>query len=139
MIYLFSMKKVKIKYESHIFQNEYIDKMIEESIGNLSESEDEVILSFMITQENIKELVSFIYSEEKVEIKRSNYSLIFKENQMIECDHNTEYGVIKLRTKLKKKLRLGNQFVINYDLFIGNDNIGSYIIKISYEEVIGND
>ena len=54
---------------------------------------------------------------------------------MIECDHNTEYGVIKLITKLKKRLRLDNQIVINYELFIGNGSIGSYIIKVSYEEV----
>lgn len=135
MIYLFSMKKVKIKYESHIFQEDYVDRFKEELVGDLIENDKEIVLSFIINQEDSKELVTFIYSDDKVEIKRSNYTLLFKENQMIECDHNTEYGVIKLITKLKKRLRLDNQIVINYELFIGNGSIGSYIIKVSYEEV----
>ena len=135
MIYLFSMKKVKIKYESHIFQEDYVDRFKEELVGDLIENDKEIVLSFIINQEDSKELVTLIYSDDKVEIKRSNYTLLFKENQMIECDHNTEYGVIKLITKLKKRLRLDNQIVINYKLFIGNGSIGSYIIKVSYEEV----
>lgn len=135
MIYLFSMKKVKIKYESHIFQEDYVDRFKEELVGDLIENDKEIVLSFIINQEDSKELVTFIYSDDKVEIKRSNYTLLFKETQMIECDHNTEYGVIKLITKLKKRLRLDNQIVINYELFIGNGSIGSYIIKVSYEEV----
>lgn len=135
MIYLFSMKKVKIKYESHIFQEDYVDRFKEELVGDLIENDKEIVLSFIINQEDSKELVTLIYSDDKVEIKRSNYTLLFKENQMIECDHNTEYGVIKLITKLKKRLRLDNQIVINYELFIGNGSIGSYIIKVSYEEV----
>lgn len=135
MIYLFSMKKVKIKYESHIFQEDYVDRFKEELVGDLIENDKEIVLSFIINQEDSKELVTLIYSDDKVKIKRSNYTLLFKENQMIECDHNTEYGVIKLITKLKKRLRLDNQIVINYELFIGNGSIGSYIIKVSYEEV----
>ena len=135
MIYLFSMKKVKIKYESHIFQEDYVDRFKEKLVGDLIENDKEIVLSFIINQEDSKELVTFIYSDDKVEIKRSNYTLLFKENQMIECDHNTEYGVIKLITKLKKRLRLDNQIVINYELFIGNGSIGSYIIKVCYEEV----
>ena len=135
MIYLFSMKKVNIKYESHIFQEDYVDRFKEELVGDLIENDKEIVLSFIINQEDSKELVTLIYSDDKVEIKRSNYTLLFKENQMIECDHNTEYGVIKLITKLKKRLRLDNQIVINYKLFIGNGSIGSYIIKVSYEEV----
>lgn len=135
MIYLFSMKKVKIKYESHIFQEDYVDRFKEKLVGDLIENDKEIVLSFIINQEDSKELVTLIYSDDKVEIKRSNYTLLFKENQMIECDHNTEYGVIKLITKLKKRLRLDNQIVINYELFIGNGSIGSYIIKVSYEEV----
>ena len=135
MIYLFSMKKVNIKYESHIFQEDYVDRFKEELVGDLIENDKEIVLSFIINQEDSKELVTLIYSDDKVEIKRSNYTLLFKENQMIECDHNTEYGVIKLITKLKKRLRLDNQIVINYELFIGNGSIGSYIIKVSYEEV----
>ena len=135
MIYLFSMKKVKIKYESHIFQEDYVDRFKEELVGDLIENDKEIVLSFIINQEDSKELVTLIYSDDKVKIKRSNYTLLFKENQMIECDHNTEYGVIKLITKLKKRLRLDNQIVINYKLFIGNGSIGSYIIKVSYEEV----
>ena len=135
MIYLFSMKKVNIKYESHIFQEDYVDRFKEELVGDLIENDKEIVLSFIINQEDSKELVTLIYSYDKVEIKRSNYTLLFKENQMIECDHNTEYGVIKLITKLKKRLRLDNQIVINYKLFIGNGSIGSYIIKVSYEEV----
>ena len=135
MIYLFSMKKVKIKYESHIFQEDYVDRFKEKLVGDLIENDKEIVLSFIINQEDSKELVTLIYSDDKVEIKRSNYTLLFKENQMIECDHNTEYGVIKLITKLKKRLRLDNQIVINYKLFIGNGSIGSYIIKVSYEEV----
>ena len=135
MIYLFSMKKVKIIYESHIFQEDYVDRFKEELVGDLIENDKEIVLSFIINQEDSKELVTLIYSDDKVKIKRSNYTLLFKENQMIECDHNTEYGVIKLITKLKKRLRLDNQIVINYELFIGNGSIGSYIIKVSYEEV----
>ena len=135
MIYLFSMKKVKIKYESHIFQEDYVDRFKEELVGDLIENDKEIVLSFIINQEDSKELVTLIYSDDKVKIKRSNSTLLFKENQMIECDHNTEYGVIKLITKLKKRLRLDNQIVINYELFIGNGSIGSYIIKVSYEEV----
>ena len=135
MIYLFSMKKVKIKYDSHIFQEDYVDRFKEELVGDLIENDKEIVLSFIINQEDSKELVTLIYSDDKVKIKRSNYTLLFKENQMIECDHNTEYGVIKLITKLKKRLRLDNQIVINYKLFIGNGSIGSYIIKVSYEEV----
>ena len=135
MIYLFSMKKVKIKYESHIFQEDYVDRFKEELVGDLIENDKEIVLSFIINQEDSKELVTLIYSDDKVKIKRSNYTLLFKENQMIDCDHNTDYGVIKLITKLKKRLRLDNQIVINYELFIGNGSIGSYIIKVSYEEV----
>ena len=122
------MKKVKIKYESHIFQEDYVDRFKEELVGDLIENDKEIVLSFIINQEDSKELVTLIYSDDKVKIKRSNYTLLFKENQMIECDHNTEYGVIKLITKLKKRLRLDNQIVINYELFKGNARIGSYII-----------
>ena len=127
-----SMKKVKVKYESHIFQEDNVDKFIDTTIGEVNEEGNQI--SFLLTQDNVKELVTFIYAEDKVMIQRKNYTLTFIENELVECENNTEYGVITLHTRLKKRLRLENQFVINYELLIGNDSIGSYVIKISYEE-----
>ena len=48
----------------------------------VTEVKNKIVLSFIINQEDSKELVTFIYSDDKVEIKRSNYTLLFKENQI---------------------------------------------------------
>ena len=57
------MKKVKIKYESHIFQNEYVDKYQEEIFGNLEKNELETTISFLT---NEKELTKFVFQERNV-------------------------------------------------------------------------
>ena len=68
------MKKVKIKYESHIFQNEYVDKYQEEITGNLEQNEKETIISFLT---NEKELTKFVFQERNVLLYRENYILKF--------------------------------------------------------------
>ena len=57
------MKKVKIKYESHIFQNEYVDKYQEEIIGNLEQNGNETIISFLT---NEKELTKLTYIKDYI-------------------------------------------------------------------------
>lgn len=130
------MKKVKIKYESHIFQNEYVDKYQEEIIGNLDKNDLETTISFLT---NEKELTKFIFQERNVLLYRENYILKFNLDKIIDCKVNTEYGSISYKTKLKKYLKLPNTFVINYELLMDKESVGSYVIKISYEEVENND
>ena len=130
------MKKVKIKYESHIFQNEYVDKYQEEIFGNLDKNELETTISFLT---NVKELTKFVFQERNVLLYRENYILKFNLDKIIDCKVNTEYGSISSKTKLKKYLKLPNTFVINYELLMDKESVGSYVIKISYEEVENND
>ena len=136
MIYYLSMKKVKIKYESHIFQEEHIDKYQEEILCNLEKKENETVISFLT---NEKELTKFVFQERNILLYRENYTLKFNLDKIIECKVNTEYGSISYKTKLKKYLKLPSSFVINYELLMGKDSVGSYVIKISYEEVENND
>jgi len=135
MIYFFSMKKVKIKYESYIFQEEHIDRFNEEIIGELFINHDGVNISCLLNTSEGKEKTIFTFQDECVLIKRENFTLIFDLNKMIECENKTQYGTILLVTKLKKYLKLDNQYVINYDLLINDESIGSYVVKISYEEM----
>ena len=126
------MKKVRVNYESHIFIDEHIDKFKEEIMGSLEKNENETIISFLT---NNKELTKFIFQEQNVTIQRENYTLRFNPNKIIDCKVKTEYGSITYRTRLKKYLKLPNIFVINYELLMDNESIGSYVVKISYEEV----
>lgn len=135
MIYLLSMKKVKVRYESYVFQNGHIDKMTSEQSGNLSIIDNDVSISFIDNSKNQKELTEFIFKEREISIKRNNYVLHFDLDKMIECGHKTDYGSLMLKTKLKKYFRLSNHFIINYELLIDEESIGSYIVKISYEEM----
>ena len=126
------MKKVKVNYESHIFIDEHIDKFKEEIMGSLEKNENETIISFLT---NNKELTKFIFQEQNVTIQRENYTLRFNPNKIIDCKVKTEYGSITYSTRLKKYLKLPNVFVINYELLMDNESIGSYVVKIGYEEV----
>lgn len=129
------MKKIKIKYESHIFQEENIERYYEEVIGELTKTEKEIYISCMLGSLTDKEKTLFIFKEDGVNIKRDNYLLEFDLNKLIECENRTQYGNIMMTTKLKKYLKLDNQFIINYELLIGNESIGSYVVKVSYEEM----
>ena len=129
------MKKVKINYVSHVFQNRHIDKIEQTVIGNLLISNDATTLSFIDNSNNQNELTEFVLKEKSISIKRSNYILQFEENKILECEHKTEYGSLILQTRLKKYFKLFNHFVINYELLINDESIGKYIIKISYEEM----
>ena len=80
-----------------------------------------------------KKRVVYCYSKEE------NYILKFNLDKIIDCKVNTEYGSISYKTKLKKYLKLPNTFVINYELLMDKESVGSYVIKISYEEVENND
>ena len=126
------MKKVKVNYESHIFIDEHIDKFKEEIMGSLEKNENETIISFLT---NNKELTKFIFQEQNVTIQRENYTLRFNPNKIIDCKVKIEYGSITYRTRLKKYLKLPNVFVINYELLMENESVGSYVVKIGYEEV----
>ena len=126
------MKKVKVNYESHIFIDEHIDKFKEEIMGSLEKNENETIISFLT---NNKELTKFIFQEQNVTIQRENYTLRFNPNKIIDCKVKTEYGSITYSTRLKKYLKLPNVFVVNYELLMDNESIGSYVVKIGYEEV----
>ena len=135
MVYLFGMKKVKIKYISHIFQNEHIDKIEVEEIGYVDTSNEKITLSFVDTSNEIKEKTTFILSEDEISIIRGNTILKFGVNQKYKCQYKTEYGSLELETKLKKYFKLGNEYVINYELLIDNESIGKYVIKLSYKEL----
>ena len=133
------MKKVRINYESHIFQEEHIDHYKEEVIGELEIIQDEVRLHCLLSSLEGKEETTFIFKENEISIKRKNYELLLSKGKTLNFENNTEYGSIVFTTKLKKYLILANNYVVNYELFIGNDSIGSYVLKISYEEVKEND
>lgn len=135
MIYLVSMKKVRIKYISHIFQNGHIDKIEVEENGYVESSDDKITLNFIDTSNDTKEKTTFIFLEDEINIIRGNTILRFNKNQKYVCQYNTEYGSIELETKLKKYFRLGNEYVINYELFMNNESIGKYIIRLSYKEL----
>lgn len=135
MIYLVSMKKVRIKYISHIFQNGHIDKIEVEENGYVESSDDKITLNFIDTSNDTKEKTTFIFLEDEINIIRGNTILRFNKNQNCKCQYNTEYGSIELETKLKKYFRLGNEYVINYELFMNNESIGKYIIRLSYKEL----
>lgn len=135
MLYLISMKKVKIKYESYIFQEEHVDRFNEETFGEIFINDDVIELSCSLNSSEGKEKTIFTFKEDFISIKRSSYTLKFKKNELLECENKTQYGSIIFTTKLKKYLKLGNQFVVNYELLIGKDSIGSYVLKISYEEM----
>lgn len=135
MIYLVSMKKVRIKYISHIFQNGHIDKIEVEENGYVESSDDKITLNFIDTSNDTKEKTTFIFLENEINIIRGNTILRFNKNQKYVCQYNTEYGSIELETKLKKYFRLGNEYVINYELFMNNESIGKYIIRLSYKEL----
>ena len=129
------MKKVRIKYISHIFQNGHIDKIEVEENGYVESSDDKITLNFIDTSNDTKEKTTFIFLEDEINIIRGNTILRFNKNQKYVCQYNTEYGSIELETKLKKYFRLGNEYVINYELLIDNESIGKYIIRISYKEL----
>ena len=133
------MRKVKIKYESHIFQDEYIDHYKEEVVGDLKKNENEVILNCFLSSSTDKEKTTFIFKEDEICIKRVNYTLLLKKDENVEFETKTEYGSIMFVTRLKKYLILANKYVVNYELLIGNESAGSYVLKISYEEVKEND
>lgn len=135
MIYLVSMKKVRIKYISHIFQNGHIDKIEVEENGYVETLDDKITLNFIDTSNDTKEKTTFIFLEDEINIIRGNTILRFNKNQKYICQYNTEYGSIELETKLKKYFRLGNEYVINYELFMNNESIGKYIIRLSYKEL----
>ena len=135
MLYLISMKKVMIKYESYIFQNEHVDRFSEETTGELIQENGFVKIICLLNSEAGKEKTIFWFKEDSIIIERPNYVLEFDKSKMIEFENKTEYGSIIFITKLKKYLKLDNQFVINYELFIGEDSVGSYVLKISYEEM----
>lgn len=135
MLYLISMKKVMVKYESYIFQNEHVDRFSEETSGELIKENDYTKIVCLLKSETGKEKTIFCFKDDSVTIERPNYVLEFNKSKMIEFENKTEYGSIMFVTKLKKYLKLDNQFVINYELFIGDDSVGSYVLKISYEEM----
>lgn len=132
---MFGMKKVVIKYISHIFQNEHIEKIELEENGYVEESEGKVTLNFTSAGENKKVNNSFIFEESQITIIRDLSILKFGLNERYKCKYETEYGSLMLETKLKKYLKLGNEFVINYELNIDNESIGSYVVRVSYKEM----
>lgn len=135
MIYLVGMKKVRIKYISHIFQNRHIDKIEVEEDGYVETSDKKITLSFIDSSNETKEKTTFIFLDDEMSIIRGNSILEFNKNQNCKCQYKTEYGSMELETKLKKYFRLGNEYVINYELLIDNESIGKYIIRISYKEL----
>lgn len=129
------MKKAVIKYISHIFQNEHIEKIEMEENGEVEVSENKVTLSFTNTIEDQKVKNTFIFEENKVTIIRNLSILKFGIDERYKCKYETEYGSLMLETRLKKYLKLGNEFVINYELSIDNESIGSYVVRVSYKEM----
>ena len=129
------MKKVRIIYESHIFQNDYVNKVNVDEVGYVTIDNDKVALSFTDTSNDEKVKTTFIYEEDEVCIIRGNTILKFGLNNKYVCSYQTEYGSIELETYLKKYLKLGNQFVINYELLMNGESIGKYVVKMSYKEM----
>ena len=129
------MKKVRIIYESHIFQNDYVNKVNVDEIGYVSEDFGKTTLSFVDTSNDEKVKTTFVYEEDEVCIIRGNTILKFGLHNKYVCNYQTEYGSIELETYLKKYLKLGNQFVINYELLMNGESIGKYVVKMSYKEM----
>lgn len=135
MIYLFGMKKVRVIYQSYIFQNGHINKINVDEIGYAKEEDNKVTLSFVDTSNNEKVKTTFILEEKDVCIIRGNTILKFGLHEKYLCNYQTEYGSIELETYLKSYLKLGSQVAINYELLMNNESIGKYVVKISYKEM----